>query len=122
MGEFLRFYGACLARAPRGKLQVVLLWTGLLGPLVSGLDYVISPSQPLERFLTIGLPATFFLVALAGLLFAGFILAPFEMFQEERRNRMSLQERLVPKLKISLPPGGVAGVDMSGNTFEMASG
>jgi hypothetical protein len=120
--DLLRFYVACLRRAFSGTYRRVEGWTG--GLLLAALlfDFLLSPSQRAERLIMTDIPAVFCLAAFVGTVAVGLVLAPFQLFQSEMRARKLAEERLRPKLSISLSASGASIVNVAATTAEMASG
>jgi hypothetical protein len=116
------FYWRCLKRAFTGKFWNAEKWTGGLSVIALVIAWIASPSTGDERTLVTVLPAAFFVGAFALTILLGIILAPFEIYRDERRAREAVEALRQAKLAISVPDTGTMNIDLAGNTSETLAG
>lgn len=116
------FYWRCLKRAFSGKFAKAEGWTGGLSVIALVIAWVTSPSAGDERTLLTVLPAAFFLGAFSLIVLLGCILAPFQLYHDERRTREAVEALRQAKLAIWLPETGTVDINVAGHTMESLAG
>lgn len=120
--DAMAFYWGCLKRAFSGKFAKAEGWTGGLSIIALVVAWITSPSAGDERTLLTVLPAAFFVGVFSLTILVGLILAPVQIYQEERRAREAVEALRQAKLAISLPDGGTVNINLVGHTSETLGG
>lgn len=120
--DIIIFYKDCIVLTFSGKFIKAQTIAGVMSLLITCVIFFIPVTDSDERFYLTDFPTRFFLILFLLEIIVGFIYAPFERYTQEKNKRQSIESLRVPKIKISLPDGGVQDIYLGGSTTETISG
>ena len=121
-GDIFRFYRACAARAFEGWFKRVEGWASTLALLIAILLLFVALPPELEKIVQT-VPTWFFLAVFLCAIIFRLILAPYQLFNEERVARETLERKRRPALEIGLPePPVIQSISLRGGTSESLAG
>lgn len=102
MSDVARFYKLCLRKAANGVFWRAEKWAGAVALLALLVSRFIPMPEAWTNIIAVDLPLYFFLVVIFSIGLIRVVMAPVEVWKDERDKKLALEQRLEPSLRVFL--------------------
>lgn len=121
-GGVFNFYRNCVKRAFTGWFNRVEGWASTVALFVAVILLFVTPPPSITTSLQEA-PTWFFLAVFVGFVLFRLVLAPYQLFSEERAARETIEQARTPRLELALPnPPLIQSINIQGTTSETIAG